>query len=377
MKRRAAGWLALFMLCWAAAVQAHKPSDSYLTLTVSDKTIVGRWDIALRDLDNPLILDADGDGALTWGEVRVREADIKSYAFTRIKLTGDGRACAIHPGGLLIDHHSDGAYAVLEFEVVCPTRPTRLGIDYRLFADVDTLHKGLVRVVSNGATTTAILGLSHPTEILDIRGEGVGRTFIDFVGEGMWHIWRGFDHALFLLSLMLPAACVSQGKKWLPADSPGAVSIDVLKLVTAFTAAHAITLSLATLHVVVLPSRWVEVAIAVTILLSALNNVFPLVRRRRWLIAFSFGLIHGFGFASVLTDMALPTTLLVAALAGFNIGVELGQISLVVLLLPILYIYRSSRWFRLATLYGGSAAIMVFATLWIYERTIGLTVLAL
>ncbi|MFP3568514.1 HupE/UreJ family protein [Paraburkholderia sp. SIMBA_030] len=358
-------------------MQAHKPSDSYLTLTVSDKTIAGRWDIALRDLDNPLILDADGNGVLTWGEVRVREADIKSYAFTRIKLTGDGRTCAIHPGDMLIDHHSDGTYAVLEFDVACPTRPTLLGIDYRLFADVDTLHKGLVHVVSNGATTTAILGLSHPTEILDIRGKGVGRAFIDFIGEGMWHIWRGFDHALFLLSLMLPAACVLHGKKWFPADSPGAVSIDVLKLVTAFTAAHAITLSLATLHVVALPSRWVEIAIAVTILLSALNNIVPLVRRRRWLVAFSFGLIHGFGFASVLTDMALPRSLLAAALAGFNIGVELGQISLVLLLLPILYIYRSSRWFRLTTLYGGSAAISVFATLWIYERTTGLTVLAL
>ncbi|CAB3784068.1 hypothetical protein LMG28614_01866 [Paraburkholderia ultramafica] len=377
MKRRASAWLALLMLCWAAAVHAHKPSDSYLTLTVSDKTIAGRWDIALRDLDNPLILDADGDGMLTWGEVRIREADIKSYAFTRIKLTGDGRACVIHPGDMLIDHHSDGAYAVLEFNADCPVRPTRLGIDYRLFADVDTLHKGLVHVVSNGATTTAILGPGHPTEILDVRGKGFGRTFIEFVGEGIWHIWRGVDHALFLLSLLLPAACVLHGNKWHPANSPRAVAIDVLKLVTAFTAAHAITLSLATLHVVALPSRWVEVAIAVTILLSALNNIVPLVRMRRWLAGFAFGLIHGFGFASVLSGMALPTSGLAAALAGFNIGVEMGQISLVLLLLPILYIYRSSRWFHLATLYGGSAAITVFATLWIYERTTGLPVLAL
>ncbi|MBC8752233.1 hypothetical protein OKW42_001027 [Paraburkholderia sp. WC7.3d] len=377
MRRRAFAWLALFMLCWAPAVHAHKPSDSYLTLTVDDKTIAGRWDIALRDLDNPLILDANGDGKLTWGEVRIREADIKSYAFTRIKLTGDGQACVIHPGNMLIDHHSDGAYAVLEFNANCPVRPSQLGIDYRLFADVDTLHKGLVHVVSKGATTTAILGLDHPREILDIRGKGLGRTFIDFVGEGMWHIWRGVDHALFLLSLMLPAACVLHGKKWRPADSPRAVAIDVLKLVTAFTAAHAITLSLATLHVVALPSRWVEVAIAMTILLSALNNIVPLVRARRWLVAFAFGLIHGFGFASVLTSMALPTPHLAAALAGFNIGVEMGQISLVLLLLPILYIYRSSLWFRLATLYGGSAVITAFATMWIYERTTGLTVLAL
>ncbi|RQS71168.1 HupE/UreJ family protein [Burkholderia sp. Bp8963] len=377
MKRSASAWLALLMLCWAAAVHAHKPSDSYLTLTVSDKTIAGRWDIALRDLDNPLILDADGDGTLTWGEVRIREADIKTYAFTRIKLTGDGRACVIHPGDLLIDRHSDGAYAVLEFNADCPARPTRIGIDYRLFADVDTLHKGLVHVVSNGATTTAILGLSHPTEILDARGKGLGRIFIDFVAEGIWHIWRGVDHALFLLSLLLPAACVLHGKKWYPADSPGAVAIEVLKLVTAFTAAHAITLSLATLHDMALPSRWVEVAIAVTILLSALNNIVPLVRMRRWLVTFAFGLIHGFGFASVLTSMALPTSHLAVALAGFNIGVELGQITMVLLLLPILYIYRSSRWFRVVTLYGGSTAITAFATMWIYERTTGLAVLAL
>jgi hypothetical protein len=377
MKRRASTWLAVFMLCWAAAAHAHKPSDSYLTLAVDDKTIVGRWDIALRDLDNPLALDADGDGILTWGEVRVREGDIKSYAFTRLRLTGDGRLCVIHPGDMLIDQHSDGAYAVLEFKAACPARPIRLGIDYRLFADVDTLHKGLVHVASNGATTTAILGLSHPTEILDIRGKGLGRTFIDFVGEGAWHIWRGVDHALFLLSLLLPAACVLHGKTWRPADSPGAVAIDVLKLVTAFTAAHAITLSLATLRVVALPSRWVEIAIAATILLSALNNIVPLVRTRRWLVAFVFGLIHGFGFASVLTSMDLPTAHLAAALAGFNIGVEMGQMSLVLVLLPVLYIYRSSCWFRLATLYGGSAAISVFATMWIYERTTGLTVLSL
>jgi hypothetical protein len=376
MKRRAFAWLALFMLCWAAAANAHKPSDSYLTLTVSDKTILGRWDIALRDLDNPLVLDADGDGTLTWGEVRIREANIKSYAFTRIKLTGDGQPCMIHPGEMLIDHHSDGAYAVLEFNANCPAQLIRLGIDYRLFADVDTLHKGLVHVVSKGVTTTAILGPGHPSEILNVRGKGLGRIFIDFVGEGMWHIWRGVDHALFLLSLLLPAACVLHGKKWHPADSPDAVAIDVLKLVTAFTAAHAITLSLATLHVVVLPSRWVEVAIAVTILLSALNNIVPLVRTRRWLVAFAFGLIHGFGFASVLTAMALPAAHLAAALAGFNVGVEMGQISLVLLLLPILYLYRAGRWFRLATVYGGSVAITAFATMWIYERTTGLTVLA-
>ncbi|WP_200915031.1 HupE/UreJ family protein [Jeongeupia sp. HS-3] len=335
----------------------------------------GRWDIALRDLDNPLVLDADGNGRLTWGELKARQRDIGSYALARLTLSAGGQACAIQPQDMLIDHHTDGAYAVLMFNARYAVPPTRLKIGYRLFADLDTLHKGLVHVVNDGAISTAILGLDRPEEVLDLHGKSLGGVLGDFMLEGIWHIWhiwhiwRSFDHALFLIALLLPASWVATGRGWQPVRSVRPVLMEMLRIVTAFTAAHAITLTLATLHLISLPGVVVEIGIAVTILLTALNNLYPVVQRRLWLVAFVFGLIHGFGFANVLTDMALSSTHLAAALAGFNLGVECGQLGLVLLLLPVLYLYRQERGFKQVLLYGGSAAICAFAVVWVWQRS--------
>ncbi|AMP05959.1 HupE/UreJ family protein [Collimonas pratensis] len=360
--------LTCWLLCLSSQALAHKPSDSYLAISVDGADLHGRWDVALRDLDNPLVLDSNGDGKLTWGELKRRQADIAHYAFSRITLASDGQNCPIQPGEMLIDHHTDGAYAVLMFNAKCALQPARLAIDYHLFADIDTLHKGLVSVVNDGAIATAILGLDHPQETLDLHGKPLANVFIDFMLEGMGHIWRGFDHALFLIALLLPASWVARGRSWQAVASPRPVVLELLRIVTAFTAAHAITLTLAAFHLISVPAVLVEIGIAVTILLAALNNIYPLVQRRLWLIAFAFGLIHGFGFANVLIDMALPPLHLAVALAGFNLGVEAGQLGIVLLLLPVLYLYRQEHWFKLAALYGGSAAISVFAVSWIVER---------
>ena len=117
----------------------------------------------------------------------------------------------------------------------------------------------------------------------------------------------------------------------------------MFKVVTAFTVAHSITLSLAALGVISLPSRLVESAIAASVVLAALNNVCPVVYGGRWIIAFCFGLIHGFGFASVLTDLGLPQDSLLLALVAFNLGVELGQLAIVAVFLPIAYALRGRR----------------------------------
>ena len=353
-------------LCVAATAWAHKPSDSYLTLVVDGRVLHGHWDIALRDLDNPLVLDANGDGNLTWGEVKAREQDISRYAFAHLKLQ-DGQ-CPVTPGTLQIDHHTDGAYAVLDFDAHCVTAPRSISVDYRLFADIDTLHKGLVHVVDEGAIATAILGLDHPQETLDIHGKPALSIAADFIAEGFAHIWMGFDHALFLLSLLLPAAYVAVGKRWQPVASPRPVLLEMLRIVTAFTAAHALTLTLASLRWFAIPSAVVETGIAVTILLAALNNLYPVVQRRLWVLAFCFGLVHGFGFAGVLADMALPTWHMAVALAAFNVGVELGQIAMVLLLLPVLYFYRQEPVFKHVVLYGGSMLIALFACGWAWQR---------
>ena len=113
----ALGLAATVLLGAAAPALAHKPSDSYLTLTQDGSTLRGQWDIALRDLDVAIGLDADGNGEITWGEVRVRHADIAAYALARLAITGDGQPCVARAGEQLIDKHTDGAYTVLNFEV--------------------------------------------------------------------------------------------------------------------------------------------------------------------------------------------------------------------------------------------------------------------
>ena len=357
------------LLCLVLPAQAHKPSDSYLTVNVAGKQVTGQWDIALRDLDFALNLDQDGDGNLTWDEVRAQHSAIAAYALAHLALSNGAQACALTAGEQLLDNHTDGAYTVLRFSVACPGKLDALAISYRLFAELDPQHKGLLKLVSDGATSTAIFSPDHAQQTLSLRAASKWTQFADYVKEGIWHIWIGFDHILFLLSLLLPAVLVHKASE--QAQTLRAAAIDVLKVVTAFTLAHSITLTLASLHVVSLPSRWVETAIAASVVIAALNNIFPLFRGRRPHAAFAFGLLHGFGFATVLADLGLPQGALALSLAGFNVGVEIGQLAIVAVFLPLAFLARRT-WAYRQMMTTGSALIALVATVWLFERAFDL-----
>ena len=384
MSRRLAALLALCgqLLCsllLAGTAAAHKPSDSYLTLAADGAVLTGRWDIALRDLDVALGLDADGDGHITWGELRSRHADIASLAQSHLVLRADGQACSLAVGAQQVDEHTDGAYSVLALTVTCPRPPVVLDIGYTLFADLDPQHRGLLSLAAHGATRAAILGPQAPQQAFALAQVNRWRQFIDYAADGVWHIWIGFDHILFLLSLLLPAvgtwAVRGAGRAravWQPVPRLGVAVWEVLRIVTAFTVAHSITLSLATLGWVALPSRLVEATIAASVVLAALNNVWPFFQGRRWTVAFAFGLIHGFGFASVLADLGLPRDALALALLGFNLGVEAGQLAIVAAFLPLAYALRRGLFYRRVVLWGGSLAIAAVAAAWFVERAFDL-----
>ena len=369
--------LVLVLLALAGSAHAHKPSDSYLSVTVTGGQVSGRWDIALRDLDFAIGLDADGDGRITWGELRARHADVAAYASARLGVQVDGRACALNVGEQLVDDHTDGAYTVLPLALACPvTTPRTLTLGYRLFADLDPQHRGLLKLTINGATRTAILGPQAPTQSFELAAPASGwQQLLDYSREGVWHIWIGYDHILFLLSLLLPAVGLWKSRRWTPVERFGTAFYDVLRIVTAFTLAHSITLSLAALGLVSLPSRWVESAIAASVVLAALNNVWPVFHGRRWMVAFAFGLIHGFGFASVLADLGLPQGALALALLGFNLGVEVGQLAIVAVFLPTAYLLRRSAFYRRVVLLGGSLVIAALALVWLAERAFELKLL--
>jgi hypothetical protein len=373
-------WILLLLGLVAGPALAHKASDAYLALRVQGEAIEGRWDIALRDLDFALGLDADGDGAITWGELRARHADIAAYAGARLAVQRGAGPCRVDIGTQQVERYGDGAYTVLPLALACPAGGDALAIEYRLFADTDPLHRGLLNLqATSGAAQSAVLDpRAGAAQSFALEG-GAWAGFVSYVGQGVWHIWIGFDHILFLVTLLLPAVLVRRTAppSWQPVAGFRAALWDVFRVVTAFTLAHSITLTLATLGWVSLPSRPVEAVIAGSVVLAALNNVWPLARGRRWWVAFGFGLVHGFGFAGALAELGLPQGALALALLGFNLGVELGQLAIVALFLPLAHALRRTVLYRRWVLVGGSLAIALLAAAWFVERAFDVELLAL
>lgn len=368
MTARAACWLLLALACAAPSSWAHKPSDSYLTLSVSGADITGQWDIALRDLEVALGLDGDGDGVLTWGEVRAGHARIAGYALDHLDLRAGGLACDVQARPQLVDHHSDGAYTVLPFRAHCP-RGGVLSVDYRLLFDLDPTHRGLLRVETAGETQSAIFS-PRSTRVSIHPDRGGAARFPDFVREGMDHIWGGLDHLLFLVTLLLPVLLPRPGQP----PRAGGVAQRVLgtaSIVTAFTLAHSVTLTLAVLDLVALPPRVVEPLIAASVVAAALNNLYPVLTRRLWVAAFGFGLVHGFGFAAALADLGLGDGALLWSLFGFNLGVEIGQLCIVLGWAPLAMALGRREGRAAPMMRYGSAAVAAVGTVWLVERTLG------
>lgn len=371
MKRAVAVLLASVVLLLSTLAHAHKPSDSYLTLSVDGATIRGRWDVALRDLDYAIGIDEDGNGEITWGETKSRHGAIAEYVLSRLTLRAQGAVCTttLDPSAHAVASHSDGTYAVLHFTATCAEEVRELEVDYELFFDVDPQHRGLLRLDA-GTSRTETFSAKERTAKIDLRDAGRLRRFASITREGVFHIWTGYDHILFLLALLLPSVLRREDGAWTPVDRLRPALVDVLRVVTAFTVAHSITLSLAALEVVALPSRLVESAIAASVVLAALNNIRPVLRQDRWMAAFLLGLMHGFGFSSTLMDLDLPRSNLVLTLFGFNLGVEIGQIAIVGVFVPLAFTTRRSPVYRRLGLVLGSAVIAALATIWLIERAL-------
>lgn len=372
-------WITLLIISWLLCPLisfAHKPSDSFLSLDLSADRLTGQWAIALRDLDYAIGVDGDGDGAITWGELKQRYSAITDYALARLSVDSAGATCTFKTEPALVDSYSDGAYVVVGLLSDCTTAQP-INLDYRLFFDLDPSHRGLLKTIHTDGVQTAILSPEQSHLSLVSAAHSLWSQFSDYWQEGVWHIWIGFDHILFLLALLLPTVLWRENGRWRSASCLRSVVVDVAAIVTAFTIAHSITLSLAVLGWISLPARWVESAIAATVILAALNNLYPLLPGKRWAIAFGLGLIHGFSFASVLVDLGLPSSALGVALLGFNLGVETGQLVIVAGFLPLAYLLRGSWLYRRAALPLGSFAVAVMATLWFAERSFNINLIAL
>ena len=323
----------------------------------------------MRDVELAVGADANGDGKITWGELRAASPRLAAYVAEHLQFGANRGACPLQFGALKVHARTDGNYAWLPFTAECVgSQLHELTIAYRLLEGIDPSHRALLTLAADGRVATGVLGGANAVSTLALDESTRWRAVEEYFLAGVWHIWNGIDHLLFLLSLLLPAVLMRRNRRWEPVRTARPAFLGVLKTVTAFTLAHSITLSLAALNVVHLPSRVTESVIAASIIVAALNNIFPVVTEGRARLAFAFGLLHGFGFASVLSDMGLPAGARVSSLLAFNAGIEAGQLAVVLAVMPLVYVLRARVLYRQALLQWGSGAIAAVALLWFIQR---------
>jgi hypothetical protein len=262
-------------------------------------------------------------------------------------------------------------YIVLPFSGNCSSAGGPLQASYDLMFDIDAQHRGLIDIRRGNDVYSGVMTPETKVLLFDADTENLRDTVLSYIHQGAHHIWIGYDHILFLITLLLPAVLTRKKDKWLPVDDLAGAFWSIAKVVTAFTLAHSVTLSVAAFGLVELPSRLTESAIAASVMIAAINNIYPIITRRLWVVAFAFGLIHGFGFTSVLTEFGLPPDRKLAALISFNIGVEFGQLAIVAALLPVLFFARRTITYTKVVMPVGSFVISTIALIWLVERVTG------
>ena len=335
-----------------APATAHPIPFSYLDLRIADDGIEASLVAHMIDLAHELGIEQPE--RLLLPDMARRHADaISEILGPRLLIAAGGEALA--PLWSEPEVIRDRQSLRLHFRYALDGVPGRLDVSAELFP-YDTNHQTFLNVYEDGSLRTqAILDVGNPTaEYFSGTWQGTGAVIGKFVPQGVHHILIGPDHILFLVGLLLLGGTLRQ----------------LLLVVTAFTLAHSITLSLAVLNLLNPPAHLIEPAIALSIVCVGADNLLVGEGRdvRAW-IALGFGLIHGFGFASVLQAMGLPPRDIAWSLVSFNVGVELGQLAIVVVAVWLLAALRN--WSTTASrrlTVGGSVVVIAAGAFWFVER---------
>ena len=347
MTTRLVRWAMLWLaLIGVGEVLAHVTTTGLLRIEFAAGRLLYALSVALPELPAAsaatLAAAAGGD--------RAAAETVAEAARRSVTIDLDGRRCPagrVRIGGA----GANEARATIEIDFTCDASHGRLVIteDWRAFLGEHYQTLGNLRTPSG--ERQVVFGEESRSVTVDID-RTVATGWFDFVKLGIEHILTGYDHLLFLVALL--------------ATARGAWS--VVRIVTAFTLAHSVTLSVAALGIVTIPDRIIEPLIAATIVWVALENLFAAEPdRRRWIWSFGFGLVHGFGFASVLGELGLKGPTLARGLVGFNVGVEIGQLIFVAAFLPALMWLSRGRGAQLTPRIA-SLAVAAIGTYWLIER---------
>lgn len=356
------------LLALITPLRAHTPGTSYCKIAIAEDELAVTFTFDVATLLRMAPLDANGDGQLTQPELLAATPTIADFLRRSVFLELNERETAfgqVTPPLWPLDAaagipSADWSQRLAAFTFRNPLlhAPDSVALTFGFFGTLGERHTVLGNFVFNRAENPVVFTRFEPDYLFD-TGYRVPawHQFRQYLRVGLSHIFLGYDHIAFLLALLFVARFR-----------------EVIGIVTAFTVAHSLTLALATLDLVTLPPRLVESAIAASIVYVAAENICRDPERsgpHRWRVTFAFGLVHGFGFASVLRELGLPSEGLARSLLAFNLGVELGQLAIAAACWPLLHLAARKPWaprLRLAV----STALLLFGLAWLIDRAFAL-----
>jgi hypothetical protein len=392
----------LVALCGVGPTYAHKGSDAYLDVQEAagangNRALRFDLSVAVKDLDLAIAVDANADGKVTWGEVKAATPALLALMNQTAQLSATGdKDCRLVWQFRGAERRGDGAYLQFAAQAECPAARTQ-GFEYTLFKALDANHrllmagkiagKDFLTTVSPQQVNAVSLGASvMPPGSGHADGESARRVeseaqpggrwaaMRDYFSLGVHHLLEGYDHLAFLLALVLPLQ-LSLRPKSRPADNGVAALLSqrkvwssLLTTVTAFTIGHSVTLVLATLGWTTASPQWVEPVIALSIAATAMLNLWPVKGLRTDVLALGFGMVHGYGFAGLLQEAAAPQGLLPYALAGFNLGIEAGQLMAVSAWVLVSQLVVNQTWYHRLVVRRGSQLLTLLAVWWFWQR---------
>ncbi len=367
------GSVFLCLILWSGAVFSHQTGNSYLTLREADDRLWVELDFIVRDLGNLLQVPGQPSGPPSAPEkLAALQVPITQVIQQSLSIAVDEQDIPLEFMSQSVVLHNDGLYVRQRFSAKALSADAKfVVVRYQFFTQNDMLGRAFFKLNLRGEEISSVFDQSNAIQRFAL-GEGKRWSTMGlFTKEGAKHIWEGPDHLLFLLTLLLPGLMLIRPAESSTASSSTAAWKFALKVITAFTVAHSLTLASSVLGWVSLPDRFIESTIALSIMVSAALNLQNRFTFSHWKLAFVFGLIHGMGFANGLKELGLSSMYFLEALFAFNLGVELGQLSAVVLVAVPLVLLARREESRMQVMRWGSGMVFLIALFWLVQRLFG------